>query len=145
MRRIVPLIIIVLIVWVEPALTQTSTSIVGSWERTRREPPGMPAFIIFSADGYYSMTILPAGRPRGNIRELTREELLVRYERLVARRGPYSIDGNRLIRHDQTHHNPNLVGRENLNLYRIEGDTLVFSSEDGVDTEWYRRMEPYEP
>ena len=144
MRKIVPFII-ALVFWVEPALTQTSPSIVGAWERTRREPPALPAFIMFSADGYFSMTILPAGRPEGSIRELTREELLVRYERLVARRGPYSIDGNRLTRHDEAHHNPNLVGRTNLNLFRIEGGMLIFSSEDGIDTEWYRRMEPYAP
>lgn len=120
---------------------QNPNPLVGSWERIRSEPPSPPAFLIFSNDGFFTQTILPVDRPKINkpLRELTKEELIFRYEQRVARRGPYRIEGNKLIRHDVAHHNPNLVGRENVELWRIEGDTLILSNQQGVDNGWYKR------
>lgn len=115
--------------------------LVGSWERIKADPPDEMAFLILSSDGFFTQTILPDDRPKINrpLRDLTKEELVVRYEQLVARRGPYRVEGNRLIRIDAAHHNPNLIGRENVELWRIEGDTLILSNLQGKDTNWYKR------
>ncbi len=115
--------------------------LVGSWERIKADPPDEMAFLILSTDGFFTQTILPDDRPKINrpLRDLTKEELVVRYEQLVARRGPYRVEGNRLIRKDAAHHNPNLIGRENVELWRIEGDTLILSNLQGKDTNWYKR------
>ena len=123
------------------AFAQNSNPLVGSWERIKADPPAQPAFLMFSNDGFFTMTILPAGRPKSSkpLRELTKEELIVRYELLVARRGPYRVEGNRLLRNDAAHHNPNLVGRDVADLWRIEGDTLILSDLQGKDNGWYRR------
>ena len=123
-----------------PVHAQSSMSIIGAWERIRREPPDFPAFAIFSADGYFSQSIIPPDRPKGSIQDLTREGLLARYEDLVARYGAYTIEGDQITRHDVGHHNPNLVGRTRVEYFRIEGDMLIISREPGEDREWYRRM-----
>jgi hypothetical protein len=132
---------LVLLLGTTAGFAQNSNPLVGSWERIKADPPALPAFLIFSNDGFFTMTILPADRPKSDkpLRELTKDELIVRYERLVARRGPYRIEGNRLIRNDAAHHNPNLVGRDVIDLWRIEGDTLILSDPKGKDNGWYRR------
>ena len=71
MRRIV-IAAIVFMFLAGPVFAQSSTSIIGAWERIRREPPDCPAFAIFSADGYFSQTIIPLDRPKGSIQDLTR-------------------------------------------------------------------------
>ena len=140
MRKVVQ-VAIVLVLGTVLAFAQNSNPLVGSWERIKADPPAQPAFLMFSNDGFFTMTILPAGRPKSNkpLRELTREELIVRYELLVARRGPYRVEGNRLLRNDAAHHNPNLVGRDVVDLWRIEGDTLILSDVQGKDNGWYKR------
>jgi hypothetical protein len=124
-----------------PATAQNANSLVGSWERVRSDPPDEMAFLIFSNDGFFTQTILPTDRPKINkpLRDLTKEELVVRYEQLVARRGPYRVEGNRLIRRDVAHHNPNLIGRDRIDRWRIEGGMLILSNEQGKDTDWYQR------
>ena len=132
---------IVMVLGANLALAQNSNPLVGSWERIKADPPAQPAFMIFSNDGFFMMTILPAGRPKSDkpLRELTKEQLVERYELLVARRGPYRIEGNRLLRNDTAHHNPNLTGRDVVDLWRIEGDMLILSDVKGKDNGWYRR------
>ena len=132
---------LVLVIGITSAFAQNSNPLVGSWERIKSDPPDETAFCIFSNDGFFTQTILPEGRPkiRKPLSELTKEELVVRYEQLVARRGPYRVEGNRLFRHDVAHHNPNLEGRQNEELWRIEGDVLILSNLQGKDTSWYRR------
>lgn len=125
---------------VVPALAQAQPSIVGAWERVSlvdaqgktSQPPAPPAFLIFSADGFFSQSAVPAGRAKVSkpLAEMTKEELIARYSRMETRRGTYTISGNRLTRRNVTHGDPNQEGTEGVQLFRIEGDTLILSSAD---------------
>jgi hypothetical protein len=64
--------------------------VVGTWERVAiKDAEGnalenrfVPSFLIFSADGHYSQTVLPAGREKSDksLKDLSREELLNRFD-----------------------------------------------------------------
>ena len=96
---------------------QAPHAIVGAWERfaikdstgTDVAPPPPAAFTIFSADGFYSQTAIPTGRPKVTkpLADYTKEELLARFDRAEARRGQYTISGNTLTRTYVSSLNPN--------------------------------------
>jgi hypothetical protein len=115
-----------------------SSALTGAWERvslrdstgTMRQPPAPAAFTIYSSDGYFSQTAIPTGRPTIDkpLTEMTKEELVARFERASAGRGSYTISGNRLTRKSLSNINPALEGGELVQLFRIVGDTLILSS-----------------
>lgn len=115
-----------------------SSPLTGAWERvslrdstgTILQPPAPAAFAIASADGYFSQTAIPTGRPTIDkpLSDMTKEELLARFERVSASRGTYTISGNRLTRKSLSNINPALEGGELVQLFRIVGDTLILSS-----------------
>lgn len=118
------------------AFAQAQKSVVGVWERishTDREgkvtqPPADPSiFVIYSANGYVSQTVVPAGRKKIDkpAKDLTKEELLERYERVVARYGTYKLSGDKLIRKDLSHSNPNNEGQETERTVRFEEDMII--------------------
>jgi Lipocalin-like domain len=119
---------------------QANNPLVGAWERISQtdaqgkpvENPAPPAFVMFSASGYFSGVTVPSGRPKITkpVREMTKEELLARFDRVVARRGTYRIEGNKLLRHDVTNINPNIEGTDAVQLFRVEGDILVIGNAD---------------
>jgi hypothetical protein len=119
---------------------QTPNPLVGAWERVSLldadgkaiQPPLPPAFVIFSADGFFSQTAVSTGRSKVDkaLDQLTKEELFQRFNRLEARRGTYTIAGNRLTRRNIVHSNPNQEGSESVQLFRIEGGMLILSSAD---------------
>lgn len=122
------------------ASAQAPAGLVGSWERislldatgAKIQPPAPVAFLIISPDGYYSQTAIPAGRPKVDkpVNELTKEELVARFDRVEARRGKYTVAGNRLTRRFDTTVSPVQEGTEQVQLFRIEGDVLILSSTD---------------
>jgi hypothetical protein len=117
---------------------QANNPLVGAWERISQtdaqgspaKNPAPPAFVMFSANGYFSGVTVPSGRPKINkpVREMTREELLARFGQVVARRGTYRIEGNKLLRHDVTNINPDMEGVDSVQLFRIDGDILVIGN-----------------
>ncbi len=123
---------------------QTQSPLVGAWERVSAinmeriaegeivQPPSPVSFLMFSADGFFSQIGIPTGRPKVSkpLDQMTKEELLQRFNRLGARRGTYTVTGNRLSRKLVTNTNPNQDGIEQLQLFRIEGGILVLSSAD---------------
>ena len=119
---------------------QAQNPLIGSWERISlldaegksTQPPAPPAFVIFSADGFFSQSAIPAARPKVNkpIDQMTKEELAQRFNRLETRRGTYSISGNRLTRKNIANGDPNGEGTEQTQLFRIEGGVLILSSSD---------------
>ena len=123
-----------------PALAQAPTSLVGAWERVSlvdgqgkpTQPPAPAAFVIFSADGFFSQSGVPAGRQKTDkpLDQMTKEELLQRFNRLETRRGTYTVAGNRLTRRNVAHGDPTQEGTEQTQLFRVEGDTLILSSAD---------------
>jgi Lipocalin-like domain len=123
-----------------PALAEAQTSLVGAWERVSlvdgqgkpTQPPAPAAFVIFSADGFFSQSGVPAGRQKTDkpLDQMTKEELLQRFNRLETRRGTYTVAGNRLTRRNVTHGDPTQEGTEQTQLFRVEGDMLILSSAD---------------
>jgi hypothetical protein len=53
------------------------------------QPPAPAAFLVFTADGFFSQNAIPTARPRVNkpLDQLSKEELLQRFNRVEARRG----------------------------------------------------------
>lgn len=121
-----------------PSDAQSANVLVGTWERVSQTNadgtanPQPAAFVIFSANGHFSQTAVPVGRPKLTkpLQDMTREELLARYQGVQARRGTYSVAGNRLTRKDVTNVNPNQEGTEQVQEFRIEKDMLTLSSAD---------------
>ncbi len=111
---------------------------VGTWERfSGKDEAGkaveerlVRSFLIFSADGHYSQTTLPAGREKLDkpLREMTKEELLNRFGGTRATYGAYTVAGNKLNRKYLSTTNPNEEGREVVQIFRFEGDTLILTS-----------------
>jgi hypothetical protein len=137
--RIVAVALLVVVV-ATVVFAQANNPLVGAWERISQtdstgkpsDPQPPPAFVMFSANGYFSGVTVPSGRPKITkpVREMTREELLARFERVVARRGTYRIEGNKLLRHDVTNINPNVEGTDAVQVFRIEGDILIIGNAD---------------
>ena len=119
---------------------QTPNSLVGAWERISlldaegksTQPPTPAAFLILTADGFFSQSAIPPGRSKINkpLDQMTKEELLQRFNRLEARRGTYTVTGNRLTRKSVAHGDPNQEGTEQVQLFRIDAGTLILSSTD---------------
>ena len=97
---------------------------------TLLQPPNPVAFAIYSANGYYAQIAIPTGRPTVEkpLSEMTREELLARFQRVTAVRGTYTVSGDRLTRKGIATLNPAAEGTEFVQVFRIVGDTLVLSS-----------------
>jgi len=122
------------------AQTTNFSPLAGAWERfsardetgkmVSPQPPA--AFLIMTADGFFSQTAIPTGRPKSTkpLRDMTKEELLARFNNVVGRHGTYSVSGNRLTRHDLSNTNPNNEGMSQVQLFKIEGDVLILSNPD---------------
>lgn len=134
---------------IAPAVAQTQSPLVGVWERisfkngkgVMRQPPLPSARVIFSADGYFSQTAVPAKRPKIDTRvsELNRDELVDRFNYLSARFGKYEVSGNRLTRTEASHSNPNLEGRVITHEFGIDGDVMTLTiSGTQFETKWQR-------
>jgi len=114
--------------------------LVGAWIRmsdinaqgVQQQPPTPAAFLILSADGFFSQTAIPERRPKVDkpLEQMTKEELVARFNRVVGRRGTYTIAGNKLTRHDVSNINPSGEGTDQIQLFRLEGDTLILTTED---------------
>jgi Lipocalin-like domain len=139
-RRLLSAIPLAAVTVAVPTVARAQSPVVGAWERVSlvnaegkpTQPPAPPAFLIFSADGFFSQSAVPTGRPKiaKPLDQMTKEELLARFTRLETRRGTYTISGNRLTRRNVTHGDPTQEGSEQTQLYRVEGDTLILSSND---------------
>jgi Lipocalin-like domain len=137
-RIVVSLLFVYVFAYGVSALAQPQNPLVGAWERLALknaegvdiQPPEPAAFVIFSADGYYSQTVIPTGRNKLKkpLEDLTKDELLHRFQLLFAWRGTYTVSGNTLTRRIISHTNPNLEGTEFVQEFRIEGDLLILTT-----------------
>lgn len=133
-----------------PGLAQNPNPLVGVWERislmrgtTQGQPPAAPEFLIISADGYFSESELPEGRDKVNkpLDQMTKEELVARFQRTAASRGTYTIVGNALHRKHVADLNPSAEGSDQVRNFRIEGDILILSAGEpgkGLDARFKR-------
>jgi Lipocalin-like domain len=136
-RIVVSLLFVCVFAYGANALAQHQNPLVGAWERLSLknaegvdiQPPEPVAFVIFSADGYYSQTVIPTGRNKLKkpLEDMTKEELLNRFQLLFAWRGTYTVSGNTLTRRIISHSNPNVEGTELAQEFRIEGDLLILT------------------
>ena len=111
---------------------------VGLWERIAiKNGEGqpvtgatVPSHLIFNADENYLQVTNPLGREKLDkpIKEMTKEELLNRFEGVSGSFGGYSISGNTLTRKSSTNSDPNREGIELKQTYKFEGDLLILSS-----------------
>jgi len=120
----------------QDASAQNANPLVGAWERFYQSRadgtpnPNPEAFLIFSANGYFSQTTLPPGRPKlaKPLQDMTREELLARFQGVQARRGTYAVNGTKLIRIDVATLEPEEAAFELVQEFRVEGDVLTLIS-----------------
>ena len=112
-------------------------SVVGAWTRillkdsagTTIQPPEPPAFVIFSANGFFSQSEIPSGRPKVNkgLAAMTRDELVSRFQRVGAWRGTYVLAGGKLTRKTVADLDPSSEGNELVQMVRFAGDTLILT------------------
>lgn len=122
------------------SLSAQSSPLVGTWERTALldatgkpiQPPAPAAYLIFSADGHFTQIAIPTGRAKVDkpVDQMTKEELVARFNRVEARGGRYTVAGNRLTRKNERHADPTQEGTDSVQLFRVEGDTLILNSAD---------------
>ena len=133
------------------ALAQPQNPLVGAWERFALkndegvdiQPPEPAAFVIFTADGYFSQTVIPTGRNKLKkpLEDLTKDELLHRFQNLFAWRGTYTVSGNTLTRRIISHTNPNIEGTELVQAFRLEGDLLILTRPGSKAEAQFRRAQ----
>ena len=136
-RIVVSLLLVCAFAYGASALAQNQPPLVGAWERFSLkndegvdiQPPEPVAFVIFTADGYFSQTVIPTGRNKLKkpLEDMTKDELLHRFQNLFAWRGTYTVSGNTLTRRIISHTNPNIEGTELVQEFRLEGDLLIWT------------------
>ena len=131
------------------ASAQDAKAFVGTWERIAvKDNDGkvvedrlVRAHLIFSADGHFSQTIHPKGRDKSSkpLQEMTKEELLKRFDGAQGFYGTYTINGNKLIRPMLTSLDPNRegTGYTFVHTFRFEGDLLILTA-DKFEARWQR-------
>lgn len=138
--------------WISGLQAQGQNALVGAWERVSlkdaqgavTQPPGPAAFLILSGDGFFSQTAIPAGRKKADkvdkpVDQMTKEELVERFQRLGARRGTYSVTGNKLTRRNISHVDPNQEGTEATQEFRIEAGMLILTTPGNKAEARFRR------
>jgi hypothetical protein len=109
----------------------------GSWRRISLrdstaqplQPPLPPAFLIFSPNGYFSQTAIPAGRPKINKawEDMTKEELLSQVGNVDAFSGSYELVGTTLTRTIVSALGTFFEGTKFVQAVRFGGDTLILT------------------
>ena len=150
-RIVVALLFVCIFAYGASALAQHQNPFVGAWERVSAkndegvdvQPPVPAAFVIFSADGYFSQTVIPTGRNKLKkpFEDMTKDELLHRFRLLFTWFGTYTVSGNTLTRRIITHTDPNLEGIEFVQELRIDGDLLILTRPGSKAEARFRRAQ----
>jgi hypothetical protein len=88
-------------------------------------------YIMYSTDGYMSVTIFPKNRRRFNTYDVaggTIEEKVAAAESYISYFGRYEIIDDRVIHHVEASFFPNWVGVDQERFYRFDGNRLTLSS-----------------
>jgi hypothetical protein len=109
-----------------------------SWENQAADgqvtyPMGADAlgYVLYTADGRFSVTISRAGRTgfaAGDLLSGTAEEQARAVEGFVAYAGRYSFDGNHVVHHVDLSLFPNWVGTDQERWVELAGDRLTLSA-----------------
>ena len=87
--------------------------------------------LIYSPDGYMSVAMMPANRPKFEARDLklgTPEEKVAAADTYISYSGKYEFDGDRVIHHVEICLFPNWVGNDQVRIFDLDGDTLTLKT-----------------
>jgi hypothetical protein len=93
--------------------------------------PDPNGYVIYAADGRFSITISRRGRAgfaAGDLLSGTAEEKARAMEGFVAYAGRYSFDGDRVVHHVELSLFPNWVGSDQQRWVELAGDRLILSA-----------------
>lgn len=147
MNRTHALAVLVVVVNSLTVSGQSATVLVGTWERLSLTGASgstneVPGFLVFNENGRFVLVAMPLGRPKTtkDVRDLTREELLARFDGVQVRSGTYSVVGNTVVRKDQWNIDPNREGSEQVQEFRIEEEMLFLSTPGTKQAARFRRV-----
>ncbi len=125
-------------------------ALVGTWERIAlKDQDGQPltgaavaSQLIFSADGHYAQVRNPPGRAKLNkpLQDMTKEELLNRFEGINCHAGTYALTGTKLTRKPLSHTNPSQEGDEIQQTCKFEGEVLILAGTTTKREARFRRV-----
>jgi hypothetical protein len=88
-------------------------------------------YIMYSADGYMSVTVLPRNRRRFNTQDIlggTTEEKVAAAESYISYCGRYEVVQDRVIHHVEVSFFPNWAGVDQERFYGFDGNRLTLSA-----------------
>ncbi len=118
----------------------TSNPLIGTWRlisyesRTGDGEVSYPlgekplGFILYSEDGYMSVTMMTANRisyASGDLRGGTPEEKRSAAETYLSYSGKYTFEGDRVLHHVEVSFFPNRVGTTQVRHLTLSGDTVT--------------------
>ena len=121
----------------------TSNPLIGTWRlisyeaRTGDGSVSYPlghnpsGFILYSEDGYMSVTMMTANRTKyasGDLRGGTPEEKLSAAESYLSYSGKYTFEGDRVLHHVEVSFIPNRVGTTQVRNLTLSGNTVTLST-----------------
>jgi hypothetical protein len=130
----------------------TPNPVAGTWERVwlirdgvLQQPPSVPEYVSFGADGYFMQMELPPGRAKVQkpLAKLSPDELTARLAHVAVAFGTYSIAASIVTRKHLRTDSPNSEGYEQVRGFRFEGDLLRMRGPNSNATEadaWFRRV-----
>jgi hypothetical protein len=105
-------------------------------------------YIIYSQDGYVSITIMSANRPKfasGDITGGSSEEKISAVDTFYSYCGRYEVRGDRVIHHLEVSLFPNWIGADQERIFELEDSKLILSApllwggvEQAARTTWER-------
>ncbi len=90
--------------------------------------PNPSGFILYSEDGYMSVTMMSANRTNyasGDLRGGTDEEKRSAAETYLSYSGKYTFEGDRVLHHVEVSFFPNRVGTTQVRNLTLSGDTVT--------------------
>jgi hypothetical protein len=139
-----------LLVFRATASAPNQKALVGTWERIAlKDQDGQPltgaavsSQLLFSADGHYVQVSNPPGRAKLNkpLKDMTKEELLNRFEGINCHYGTYALTGTTLTRKPLSHTNPSQEGDEIQQTCKFEGELLILSGTTTKREARFRRV-----
>jgi hypothetical protein len=87
--------------------------------------------LIYGSDDYMSVAMMTADRPKFESRELklgTTEEKAAAADTYISYSGQYEFDGDRIKHHVEVCLFPNWVGKDQVRIYELQGDTLALKT-----------------
>jgi len=64
------------------------------------------------------------------VQEMTRDELIATFDHVTARHGTYRVSANRLTRHNAAELQARFEGHDQVQVFDVQGDTLILRSPD---------------